>query len=238
MTTNVAKSEAARRVFILGAGFSRPAGFPLATELTDQVLESLRKLVGDDYELFEFADQIQRLHKWITQSQTLPALNIEEFYEYATVYAEQLRMKQHCVTVGRGAGETPYTQANDLITWLSYLDEHLLEVLLEHENAAQLDAVERFVSTLRPNDTVVTFNYDRLIERSLNTLGLPWSFGMNDDEPGRLRILKMHGSLDWICFARCERRNRQGMRCLFTKKDVNRERETAQSERSGEDEYD
>lgn len=231
--------ESEKRAFVLGAGFSRPAGFPLATHLTDEVLDSLRQLVGEDYELFDFADHVRRLHKWLTRSEALPALNIEEFYEYATVYAEQLRMEQHRATVGRDAGETPYTHADDLITMLSYMDEHLLEVLLEHENTADLAAIERFASILRPGDTVVTFNYDRLVERCLTKLGVPWSFGMDDDQPGSIRILKMHGSLDWICFARNERRERKNMRRLFAKKDVNRERDgQAQTERSGEDEYD
>lgn len=234
-----ASSGVSKRVFILGAGFSHPAGFPLATQLTDEVLESLRELINDEeYELFQFADHIRKLHQRLVRSQTLPALNIEEFYEYATVYAERSRMEQHRETVGRDAGETPYAHADDLITMLSYMDEDLLEVLLKHEDAADLTAIERFARTLRPGDTVVTFNYDRLVERCLTKLDIPWSFGMDDDQPDRIRILKMHGSLDWICFARSERRDRENVKRLFSKRDSNRERGESPLQRCGEDEYD
>jgi len=226
-------------VFILGAGFSKPAGFPLATELTDAVLDALRETVGDDYELFDFANHVRRLHQWITQSKTLPLLNIEEFYEYASVYAERFKFEQHREPVGRDYGDTAYSQAEALETWLAYLDEYLLDTLLKHEDAAKLGPVDRLAEVLRPGDSVVTFNYDRLPERCLTKLGVLWSFGMEEEaKSATVSILKMHGSLDWICFARDQRRDRPGVRLLFSKKDENRKREKDDSKRCGEDEYD
>ena len=47
-------------------------------------------------------------------------------------------------------GETPFTQAGDLMTWLSYLDEYLLDVLLEHEGSA-----EKFLAKHLVRSTVV-----------------------------------------------------------------------------------
>ena len=41
MLVVTAKAPHCKRVFILGAGFSRPAGMPLATELLDPLLEKL-----------------------------------------------------------------------------------------------------------------------------------------------------------------------------------------------------
>lgn len=228
------------RVFVLGAGFSKPAGFPLATELTNEVLDELRDLVGDDYDLFSFVEHVRKLHQWISRSQTIPLLNIEEFYEYASVYAERFRFEQHRTPVGRHDGDgTPYSQAETLETWLSYLDEHLLDVLLKHEHAAKLDAVNRFVSELRPGDTVVTFNYDRLIERCLTEQGKPWSFGFEENPASdKVLVLKMHGSVDWICFARSERVARKKFQLLFSKVDENRARQPKPDEPCGEDEYD
>ena len=153
-----------RRVFILGAGFSKPAGFPLATELTDKVLDAFHATAGAAHELFKFAADVQRVHDWIEKNRRMSKINIEEFYDYATVYAERLRLEQHDVPVGRLSGETPYQHAADLLTWLSYLDSRLLEVLIHHEDTADLAPVRRFVKALRPGDTVITFNYDRLVD--------------------------------------------------------------------------
>ena len=192
------KPSEARRVFILGAGFSKPAGFPLATELTDEVLAELRRLVGTDYGLFRLAEHLHQLQQWTQRTQTMRPLNIEEFYEYASIVAERLRCDQHTVEVGRNAGETPFRQADDIETWLKYLDEHLLDVLMRHENTADLESIRRFVSVLRPVDSIVSFNYDRLVERCLGD-EQQWSFGIDPDLIG-LPVLKLHGSFDWVCF--------------------------------------
>lgn len=225
-------------MFILGAGFSKPAGFPLATELTDEVLDSFEKFVGSDYELFAWADHVRRLHQWITAEASLPKLNIEEFYEYISVYAERFRLEQHSEPVGRNAGDTAYNQAEGLITMRSYLDEYLLEVLLEHEETARLSVIERFVDALCVDDAVITFNYDRLVERCLSKRKTAWSFGLDEHRTGCIPVLKMHGSLDWICFARHQRCDRKAVRRLFTKKDENRDQAAMPAEPCGEDEYD
>jgi abortive infection AbiH-like protein/SIR2-like protein len=227
-----------KRVFILGAGFSKPAGFPLATGLTNEILELIQKNTGADYELLQFAEYINKLHQWITQSSSLLPLNIEEFYEYATEHAERLRMDQHFTTVGRLYGETPYGYANDLIKMLSYMDDYLLEILMTHENSATLDAVERFARNLRPEDTVITFNYDRLVERCLTQLKRPWSFGLDDNIPDNVRILKMHGSLDWIAFKRHTIFEKSKYQHIFSKTDVNRNNELDSTNQTEEHEYD
>jgi hypothetical protein len=227
-----------RRMFILGAGFSKPAGFPLATDLTDEVLEKLREIVGPEDEVFDFANNIRQLHKWIKQSQTLPPLSIEEFYDYATTFAERFRLEHHGEKVGRHWGDTAYMKAYEVEAWLSYLDESLLDVLLEHEDSANLEPVQRFVDALQPGDTVVTFNYDRLVERCLNARGLNWSFGLNDWQPGTILVLKMHGSLDWIRYVRNSSQKRPGATRLFSKTDLNRGRDTSARARTGDEEFD
>ena len=120
-----------------------------------------------------------------------------------------------------------------------YLDDYLLDTLMAHEKSATLDSVGRLVQVIRPGDAVVTFNYDRLVERCLTERGSEWTFGMiAGGKSGTVPVLKMHGSLDWICFARDQRREREGVRLLFSKPDVNREREEGVPARSGEEEYD
>jgi hypothetical protein len=231
--------SACRRVFILGAGFSKPAGFPLATELTDEVLAQMQEIVGSEDPIFDFADIIRRLHQWIRKSKSLPPVSIEEFYDYATIFAERFKFEHHGETVGRHYGDTAYMKAYEVETWLTYLDEDLLDVLLKHEDDANLTPIQRFVDSLRPGDAVVTFNYDRLVERCLNAKGLKWSFGLDRNaDQGRIHVLKMHGSLDWIRYLRYPPKERPGTTRIFSKTDVNRERETSTQSRTGEEEFD
>jgi hypothetical protein len=65
---------------------------------------------------------------------------------------------------------------------------------------------------LRPGDTVLTFNYDLLLERSLDKVGTPYrlfpdrykevhrygAIGDSDRDLSEVLILKLHGSLDWF----------------------------------------
>jgi len=62
-------------------------------------------------------------------------------------------------------------------------------------------------------DTIVTFNYDLLLEESCRNLGIPFSYGfqVSRDESAqdfvtftndvRVQILKLHGSMNWVNFA-------------------------------------
>lgn len=227
----------AKRVFILGAGFSKPAGLPLATELTDDLLGEIRQRVGDDHRLLQFADHIRQLHQWISRKHSIPLLNIEEFYDYATNYAERFRFEQHLQTVGRDAGETAYRQAWDIEAWLSQLDDRLLDVLLRYEQQANLCPIRRFANILRPSDVIVTFNYDLLVERALAAQDRDWTLAFNDVNGGRIKVLKLHGSVDWVCLPRREHYDDSGLELLFSKTDTNQERNPPNS-RINEIEYD
>jgi hypothetical protein len=72
---------------------------------------------------------------------------------------------------------------------------------------------EDFARKLKPGDTVLTFNYDLLLERSLDKIGMPYRLFPDrftevypdgggttdiDRELSEVLILKLHGSLDWF----------------------------------------
>lgn len=72
------------------------------------------------------------------------------------------------------------------------------------------DLYLRFAHGLQPNDTIVTFNYDTLMERSLTRVGKPFRLfpsryrevGIGtaevDDSVEEIRLYKVHGSIDWF----------------------------------------
>jgi hypothetical protein len=76
------------------------------------------------------------------------------------------------------------------------------------ENTREL--YERFCSALTPHDLVLTFNYDTILEDTLDRLGIAYSLSpewwLDDKNCGEskqdskshfVNILKLHGSIDW-----------------------------------------
>jgi hypothetical protein len=69
---------------------------------------------------------------------------------------------------------------------------------------------KQFASKLNPSDWVLTFNYDTLLEESLESIGTPYRLfpsrysdigfdsGTVDFSKEEVVILKMHGSIDWF----------------------------------------
>src|SRR3990172_13027800 len=120
----------ARRVFILGAGFSKPAGMPLAAELLPLLAE---KLELD--EMRKWLDGMRQRLGWLTESDSHTGsfkLNIEEVFHYAQFDIEVHRLRQHLAPVGRHDGPgTAWNLAESISAWLSYLERDLCEVIYE-----------------------------------------------------------------------------------------------------------
>lgn len=188
------------RIFVLGAGFSRPAGLPLATELFSEVRNRIEQHHGRD-------TKFQR--------------DLENYIEYRTACDGTYLQKE----------------AIDLEEFMSFLDiEHFLELRgsktwSQEGNESQLmvrkaigevihgrtppadclpDSYYRFAERLSTHDTVLTFNYDILLERALEHVGKPYRLFPNrfksigktanivDPDVDEVVLLKLHGSVDWF----------------------------------------
>ena len=69
-----------------------------------------------------------------------------------------------------------------------------------------------FAKSLRDGDTVLTFNYDTLLECSLTHCGATWSHGFDAEGASDVTVLKLHGSLDWFLVPR---ENQHGCKMLY-----------------------
>lgn len=191
-----------KTAFILGAGFSKPAGMPLATELLPLVVERLQ--------LDEASDWLERLQdrvKWLSRNQDNggpSALNIEQVFRLAHFDIETHRLRQQLAPVGRYDGETPWRDSETIEAWLSYMEEDLVDVLLDREDAASLDLHEDWAKSVRPHDVILTFNYDTLTERALDGAGKDWCHGPPRDPRSGIPVFTLHGSIDWIVVSRFE----------------------------------
>jgi len=186
-----------KRVFVLGAGFSKPAGMPLATELLPLLTQKLELDEMKDW----FDGMCQRL-AWLTGSDQQTnsfKLNIEQVFHYAHFDIEVHRLRQHLAPVGRHDGPgTSWNVAESIEAWLSYLEDALRDVILEEEGRANLTPIVRWAETVDASDSVLTFNYDTLAERALSKVGKAWSHGTDRESDEGIAVYKLHGSIDWI----------------------------------------
>lgn len=216
------KSE---RVFILGAGFSKQAGMPLATELTSLILNGERLADHENMQKW-LADLKRRLAVVESAKGSVSgfALNIEHLFDFAKYDIELWRMKQQLSPVGRRDGSgTPWNIADDIETWLGYMEEELWHAIWDEQKkvACQLDSVIRFAEHLSGDDTILTFNYDTLLETALSAQGQKWNHGLNDRADGGMTVLKMHGSVDWLLLERRPETELKKFVKLFSKSDAN-----------------
>ena len=214
----------ATRVFVLGAGFSKPAGMPLATEVLPMLVKRLHVEKHD--EMRSWLDSLAERLAWLFpgDGQTdSSALNFEQAFHYAHFDIEAHRLRQQLVPVGRGDGPgTPWNYAESVEAWLSYLQDALCDVILERDNASDLAPINRWGEAVGERDAVLTFNYDRLVERALAGLNKPWNHGIESDAGNGIPVFKLHGSTDWIVAHRSESNSKFDL--LFDKPNANRSR--------------
>jgi hypothetical protein len=72
----------------------------------------------------------------------------------------------------------------------------MVDCQVEAENRESYAYVDRFVKRLWPTDTVITFNWDVLLERRLVRNGIAFGYKSRDREQA-VQLLKLHGSIDW-----------------------------------------
>lgn len=180
------------RLFILGAGFSRPAGFPLGPELLDNVRHRVRdhfRSAGWDGTLEEEIGEWQELYPGRT-------LNLESVLAYSH--------RKHFL---RLIGSKEYFEhgSRSIVAARNAIQA----ILTSHQPREIPRLYKEFVRRLTPYDTVMTFNYDTMLERALEDAEKPYSltpeWWLDDDSsdkgkpysPRFVDLIKLHGSIDW-----------------------------------------
>ncbi len=187
-----------KRVVVLGAGFSIPAGLPSAYGLTELILSKAK------------ADGSDRMNHWIDglKSRILATgdnfnstatINIEELFHFATFDIEVWKVEEQFDSLDVECG----SDAKRLENWLRRLEISLVDVIHSEEEKTTEDTLEpikRFVRALSQDTTIICFNYDTLLERVLTQLcgENSWNHGLPNDRQNGVTILKMHGSTDWV----------------------------------------
>lgn len=188
------------RIIFLGAGFSKPAGLPLASELWDELLKRSDTLSG---RAEKFHSDIEKYIAFKNNCDGLDlkkeSINFEEFIGFLDIeHFLGLRGSDTWSVDGNEGQVVIKTLIGEILTQYMPSPKDIPDIYLE------------FASKLQPQDHVITFNYDVLLERSLDVIGKPYRLFPNryqtigryvstiDSSKDEVIILKLHGSIDWF----------------------------------------
>jgi len=188
------------RIFILGAGFSKPAGLPLASELFRLVKRSIETKHGKD-------TKFQRdLENYIDYRKSCDGVQINESDVDLEALMSFLDIEHFLGLRGKDTWSEEGNESQLMIR------KAIGEVIhLNTPSSSKLpEAYYRFAESLSPHDIVITFNYDIVLERALDHVGKPYRLFPNryksigrysneiDSEKDEVVVLKLHGSVDWF----------------------------------------
>ena len=192
--------EKKHRVIILGAGFSQPAGLPLGDELWGRILKRTKSLWGRASMLRDDIDKyIEYRRDCDGVELTRETMNFEEFLGFLDI--------EHFL--GLRGSDTWSRHGNEgQVVIKTLIGEILASQLPQKDDIPEL--YFEFCRRLQPNDYILTFNYDVLLERALETIEKPFRLfptryesvsknsGIVDTSKNEIIILKLHGSIDWF----------------------------------------
>ena len=177
------------RLFIIGAGFSKPAGLPLAGELLHLVRHEVRNYfrVHGGWE-----GSLEREIKDWTSLYPGQSIDLERVlaFSHRKHYLRLLGSDEYF-----GHGSRSIVAARRAIQ----------RVLIDTTPSESPSLYRKFANRLTANDVVLTFNYDTLLEQALDAIGKPytlspeWWLKRDLPESGQeyVDLLKLHGSIDW-----------------------------------------
>jgi len=187
------------RLLFLGAGFSRPAGLPLGSELFHQVRARIASQHGrDNHVERDLKRYIDYMRNCFNRDIPPEEVDYEQFLGFLDV--------EH------------YLGLKGKDTWSSEGNESQLmirgaiaQVVHSHTPSDVPDAYRCFARQLNTSDYVLTFNYDTLLEKALDLEGVRYrlfpeqyskvdwvSCTIDPTAPDELVLIKLHGSIDWF----------------------------------------
>ena len=176
------------RLFVLGAGFSAPAGLPLGNRL----LERVRQDIQDSFRHARWDGPLeQEIEEW------------SSLYPDARIDLERVLAYSHRKHYLRLLGSEEYFAHGSRS--IVAARPAIQRILIQATPNAIPSLYREFTLRIRPHDVVLTFNYDTLLEQALDGIGKPYSltpeWWLETDpgewEPKFIDLLKLHGSIDW-----------------------------------------
>lgn len=224
------------KVFIIGAGFSKAvANAPLANELFPMIYKKAMEQYEDRDEtqvgatcFLDIAKMLQKSIEPMIGEITKDGTEIETYADIPNLHP--INIEYLCTLIDLNL-ETPYVPKGkgidlsscalpfienmipqDLKHARNFIHSQIVELLLPDALRPDTTLLKKILSRVEEGDTVITFNYDLLIEQTLWKMGL-WSpvdgyrvGAIKDDEEfdakelkkTEVPVFKLHGSVNWL----------------------------------------
>jgi hypothetical protein len=157
-------------IFIIGAGFSKPAGYPLGQELFPEIIKEAKGLNPRGVNLYanilkpDIDDFLEYKKKTYDKKLLEDEIYFEEFVSYLDV--------QHLLDL-RGS-DTWSEEGNRSQILIRNLIAKVFHRCWGNIEEANFEIYKHFASHLEPTDYVLTFNYDTLLERACEAQNIPY----------------------------------------------------------------
>lgn len=171
-----------KRVFLLGAGFSVPAGFPQMGELFNELRKFYDTYISGKPHIF-----------------LENAIDDFDIYDIG-VFGEEKNFEKFISLLDIGIQENKVFKSNFIKikkAWICLLALFLHNKLFQLKNE---EFYKSFFSKFNPkSDIIISFNWDNLVEHILNNMGIKWRYA-NDfhSQDESLVLYKLHGSINWF----------------------------------------
>lgn len=226
------------KVFIIGAGFSKGiADYPTSNELMTEICLKAEKYKQKESNYFRFANDFFKVHNYFLEQLKNNLISFQEALnkdkiEMKVDFDNQIDIEYLITFIDLNIEKkvVPRVEGKDCkSTSVLYIDKFsksefknakkfiqimLFEVLRPNIDKYPIkwDAIQKFVELISPTDTIITFNYDLLLEQVLiqNKLWNP-SQGytefditqisterdFNNYPDKKITLIKLHGSINW-----------------------------------------
>jgi hypothetical protein len=179
------------RTFVLGAGFSAGAGIPMTDTLLREALTLMRAEAPGLFERIEG-------HACVCFDNDMPllsrTLDAPAFMRLAS-YLHYIEMTEH------GGGERwSGAGSREILTFKFFLSKKLIQLMPAQTPQVYID----FARQLDCHDTILTFNWDCLLEMAILAAGKRYTYNpfeadwVDPASADIIRVIKMHGSANWM----------------------------------------
>jgi len=176
---------------------------PLANQLFSEILVEAKRLGHHDILESDIQDYIALKSSINGRKLTFEDIDLESFVSY-------LDIEHYLYLKGKDHWNYEGNQSQILIRNL------ICKVLFEKQQQIPKQAIQlydAFTSCLEPHDIIISFNYDTVLEASLNRNKKPFRYTLHrmlnerviDPDAHDVVLLKMHGSIDWFDVSSYER---------------------------------
>lgn len=183
-------------IYFLGAGVSKETGAPTQKELWEEAIALWKRI--NDQKIKEVLD----FGLYVNFGRDIDDIKVD-FGELLTLI--DLALEQDATLGAYNGNKLRQLRSNVVYTICKSLEHSIKPV--------KNDALDRFVKLLTPNDTIISLNYDTVIDNMIFdnfgkvSYGFVFSSIFSEDweqegSPGQL-LLKPHGSLNWFYCKRC-----------------------------------